>query len=256
MQDLYEKIKIYLINNESCQKNDLKLTNDFINNNNFEKIDDILKNYFINNFKHKKNDQNYISFFKEYIKLNSSKEINQKWINELKQISDDRRTDEFEQYINNIVHKEKDISPLHDSNISEIISDKTECSFTQNKSLSTYSTFSQSFDIIDQVLTKKNMSNISKKQNTDERIKLNTDFVDENELNNKNVIYFKNDKDQSSILYISINLLIKKISLEKYSLTNKDEVEAFIHQCRYFILIEKIIIKITKAIHYYKKEEK
>ena len=256
MQDLYEKIKLYLINNESCQKSDIKMTNDFVNNNNFEKIEEILKNYFINSFKHKKNDQNYISFFKEYIKLNLSKDINQKWINEMKQISDDQQTDEFEQYIHNIIHKEKDSSPLHDSNISDIISDKTECSFTQNKSLSTYSTFSQSFDIIDQVLTKKNMSNISKKQTMDERIKLNTDFVDENELNSKNVIYFKNAKEQSSILYISINFFIKKIALDKYSLTNKDEVKAFIHQCRYFISIEKMIIKITKAIHYYKKEEK
>ena len=86
MQDLYEKIKLYLINNESCQKSDIKMTNDFVNNNNLEKIEEILKNYFINSFKHKKNDQNYISFFKEYIKLNLSKDINQKWINEMKQI--------------------------------------------------------------------------------------------------------------------------------------------------------------------------
>ena len=47
MQDLYEKIKLYLINNESCQKSDIKMTNDFVNNNNFEKIEEILKNYFI-----------------------------------------------------------------------------------------------------------------------------------------------------------------------------------------------------------------
>ena len=99
-------------------------------------------------------------------------------------------------------------------------------------------------------------------------IKNNNDplFIDEKEINGKNIEYLKgknenleinnytHTKDKNNISNISLNLFIKKIAKDnlriKYSLLYK----SFLEQFSIFLSVDILIEKIINAFYYYKKE--
>ena len=99
-------------------------------------------------------------------------------------------------------------------------------------------------------------------------IKNNNDplFIDEKEINRKNIEYLKgknenleinnyiHTKDKNNISNISLNLFIKKIAKDnlriKYSLLYK----SFLEQFSIFLSVDILIEKIINAFYYYKKE--
>ncbi|MCQ2816284.1 MAG: RasGEF domain-containing protein [archaeon] len=85
----------------------------------------------------------------------------------------------------------------------------------------------------------------------------NASFFIEEEMINQNIYYIntkKNGEPELEISYISINLLIKKILLEKFMSTNKAFTKAFVEQHFLFIDEDILIHKLISAFDDFSKE--
>ena len=77
-----------------------------------------------------------------------------------------------------------------------------------------------------------------------------------NDLEKNNYLNMQNDLYDSNISYMSINLLIKKIAVENFRLTNPYLMKCFMQQFKYFITLNNMIGKIISAFKYYQSLEK
>lgn len=106
-------------------------------------------------------------------------------------------------------------------------------------------------------------------------LKIDDLFFEEKEIKGKNILFLdsqrnsnntlntlrtnsisKNDSNEPSISFISINLLIKKIALENFRNNYPDVMKCFMQQFKYFIPLNKLIKKLISAINFYKKLNK
>ena len=81
---------------------------------------------------------------------------------------------------------------------------------------------------------------------------ITSDFYEENEHKNKNIIFYKNNINK--IKCISFNLLLKKIIFEDFLRKHASEIYHFCQQCFCFINIEIFFGKILNCYKYYRKK--
>ena len=74
--------------------------------------------------------------------------------------------------------------------------------------------------------------------------------------NNKNENRIINDNFEKTISYISLNLLIKKVTLENFRYKFGFIYKCFLEQFKYFMPINSLVNKIFSAFYYYHKEIK
>ena len=81
---------------------------------------------------------------------------------------------------------------------------------------------------------------------------ITSDFYEESEHKNKNIIFYKNTINK--IKYISFNLLLKKIIFEEFLRKHVNEIYHFCQQCFCFINTEIFFGKILNCYKYYRKK--
>lgn len=81
-------------------------------------------------------------------------------------------------------------------------------------------------------------------------------FVDEEENEGSNIIFEVNQETkEKNIEYLSINLFLKKIALEKFCETNRILITGFVEQYTSFLKIDVLVKKIINAFNHYKTKE-
>lgn len=81
-------------------------------------------------------------------------------------------------------------------------------------------------------------------------------FVDEEENEGSNIIYEINQETkEKQIEYLSINLFLKKIALEKFCETHRILITGFVEQYTSFLKIDVLVKKIINAFNYFNTKE-